>query len=529
MGHGKLSAEQRDYLLESLTSLFPKSKLVKALELIRGSGVTDAQTEDGQIWTLAVSERGKRHRVDLNIDFFTVSGCSCGVSSLCIHLATAAAWLLEQSGYSAERLVAGDSPDAAGTPQERQPRSGEWSGIAAGGWLSMLRSRYGTGGGKAGSHSFEQLVLKSTKETAAAFAGLPEAGRQLALLQLQLVLLERAERLMLAGVGESTLYQSLYNTNYRDTVVSILRKLVQTVASIDVQEVWKQYADELESVRELLRSRWLDSQQQAINWGFVYRLCWWGLLNRPEWVVQEQQAVSAWLADQPPGAKRNPGILALVHFRFLDGSDDEELFRSLESLSGEPDYGMMLPYLHELRDKRDWSRLRHWLLWISSRIRLEDREELYGYFSFWLALRTGESAYVYVPEEELAAMESYLPGSYYLYSELLIERGLYREWVELQLMLRLTPTEVQPGELKAVERTEPTLLLPLYHYAALLCVRQRTRESYQLAVRYMKRLRDMYVQAGKAADWGAFMEAFVERHARLRALLEELKKGKLIS
>ncbi|MNT90218.1 hypothetical protein D3C72_2310820 [compost metagenome] len=57
---------------------------------------------------------------------------------------------------------------------------------------------------------------------------------------------------------------------------------------------------------------------------------------------------------------------------------------------------------------------------------------------------------------------------------------------------------------------------------------EKNRHSYKAAVKLMKRLAKLYKKLKREERWEEFLEVFTSRNSRLRALQEELRKGKLI-
>ncbi|MNH35848.1 hypothetical protein D3C79_965770 [compost metagenome] len=71
-------------------------------------------------------------------------------------------------------------------------------------------------------------------------------------------------------------------------------------------------------------------------------------------------------------------------------------------------------------------------------------------------------------------------------------------------------------------------MLPFYHQAVERFVLEKNRHSYKAAVKLMKRLAKLYKKLKREERWEEFLEVFTSRNSRLRALQEELRKGKLI-
>ena len=121
-------------------------------------------------------------------------------------------------------------------------------------------------------------------------------------------------------------------------------------------------------------------------------------------------------------------------------------------------------------------------------------------------------------------------GTYGLqfYSLYLIRKMRYRDWVALQM---LRPTSLSHAEmygLKDVLAHDPSLVLPLYHLFALREVEQKSRMHYKQAVRIWKMMKAAAKKANKQAYFERYMETMQQQFKRLRALQEEIEKGKLL-
>jgi uncharacterized Zn finger protein len=82
--------------------------------------------------------------------------------------------------------------------------------------------------------------------------------------------------------------------------------------------------------------------------------------------------------------------------------------------------------------------------------------------------------------------------------------------------------------LRAVEAHDPTLAFPLYHHAVERRIAQKNRTAYKESVRLLKKLGELYRQAGRADRFADYMDRLRQRYARLHAFQEELRKGKLV-
>ncbi|MNY43599.1 hypothetical protein D3C86_1785730 [compost metagenome] len=127
-----------------------------------------------------------------------------------------------------------------------------------------------------------------------------------------------------------------------------------------------------------------------------------------------------------------------------------------------------------------------------------------------------------------STLSAMLPLSGGIYEDKLLDHGKWRDWMDYQLSSGKVPSDFRVSDLQPVEKHAPELLLPFYHQAAERFVLEKNRHSYKAAVKLLKRLAKLYKKMKREERWGEFLDAFTTRHSRLRALQEELRKGKLI-
>ncbi|WP_064091905.1 SWIM zinc finger family protein [Rossellomorea aquimaris] len=123
---------------------------------------------------------------------------------------------------------------------------------------------------------------------------------------------------------------------------------------------------------------------------------------------------------------------------------------------------------------------------------------------------------------------SMLPYSFFTYNEYLINVKAYREWVELQKYMSYSIQEMDGMGLRDVYKEAPELALPIYYTGVLNAIEQKNRDSYKLAVRYMKKIRTIYKKTKQTDKWDVYLDYILTRYKRLRAFQEECRKGKLI-
>lgn len=217
-------------------------------------------------------------------------------------------------------------------------------------------------------------------------------------------------------------------------------------------------------------------------------------------------------------------LTARCWIHLLRGED--EVARQLLIEAGRPAAGDVLRILKRLADGEAWDRLADWLAECAPIIVGYRLDTLQVYSDLWEQAVRGR------PEEEERmwdAIAGLLPRSGRIYAEKLLQFGRWREWTDYQLSAGHDPLDYRAAELQPIEKADPEALLPFYHQAVERYVQLKNRDGYKQAVKLLKRLAKLYKKAKREDRWSFFFEAFAARHSRLRALQEELRKGKLLS
>lgn len=186
----------------------------------------------------------------------------------------------------------------------------------------------------------------------------------------------------------------------------------------------------------------------------------------------------------------------------------------------------LLLFLHALRQAEDWVRLKNGLRHIGPLLHSHRDDHLQDYMHDWkLVLQ-------HLPEAEedmWDTLKGMLPFAGGMYEEALLAHEKWRQWIDYQLSIRSEPLSFRVSVLQPIEKNAPELLLPFYHQAVERYVLEKNRSSYKAAVKLLKRLFKLYKKMKQETRWGLFFTTFTSRHSRLRALQEELRKGKLLS
>lgn len=130
-------------------------------------------------------------------------------------------------------------------------------------------------------------------------------------------------------------------------------------------------------------------------------------------------------------------------------------------------------------------------------------------------------------DEERQLYESFGPHGLQHYSNYLLRNERYRQWSALHLLFPTSIAYLEACGLKDVLATQPAVTLPLYHVYALKEVEQKSRLNYKQAVRIWKMMKSAAKKSNKAEYFNAYIDGMQQQYKRLRALQEEIEKGKL--
>ncbi|MGN4425571.1 SWIM zinc finger family protein [Bacillus cereus group sp. MYBK30-1] len=257
---------------------------------------------------------------------------------------------------------------------------------------------------------------------------------------------------------------------------------------------------------------------------FIYRHIWGELLRTEEQLLEEEKRIDA---------KINPlsKTLASSHLLFLNNED----LLAMELLEKQPASVVSLYFywLEELLSAMQWDRAKNWLSFTYKQVKqtiheqentvfIQDIVRLFVMMYETYATHTNEQAGLEMILQEL------LPYSFANYEQYVLAKKQYRTWAELHLLHGFEAIELLKEPLKDIEKEAPEAALPLYHLAATAAIEERNRKSYRRAVRYLKKLRMLYKRLKRTDEWDAFIIHIANLHSRLRALQEELRRGKLI-
>ncbi|MNM25243.1 hypothetical protein D3C81_356860 [compost metagenome] len=279
----------------------------------------------------------------------------------------------------------------------------------------------------------------------------------------------------------------------------------------------------------LLRHEMLSAGREQAFYFRLYVLLWrkWILPSMESApLIQDELRRLEREQDRLAGAYATAALTARGWLHLLLGEDGEALDLLREAAERTGFHPQALGSFWEfMAEAGEWERLVRWLKEASALLTGYHPQILEEYAALW------EEAAARRPEAEPFMWESLtamLPLSRDIYEKLLLSRGRLRQWMDYQLSTGKDPLDFRVRDLQPLEKEAPELLLPFYHQAVERYVAEKNRAGYKTAVKLLKRLQKLYKKRKDEERFGGFLGDFSQRHSRLRALQEELRKGKLI-
>ncbi|AIQ55777.1 SWIM zinc finger family protein [Paenibacillus borealis] len=493
---------------------------------------------------MSLVEGREDYAVSVELDNLPESHCDCPVSGLCKHMAAVLMNYAELQGKPVHSIANAKalvhipkipSAPAQGVPGRRGEQLKKLEALIPEATVQQWRE-------------YMALLIEPLAHTVrnpqyadralAAISGvrpkLSPAAAQLFKLHTHLCVLESLVKpggqplaANLSSLGYSVgYYTSIAISELQKHITDMMKKSLPLAES---PEEWPRVYDTIAYLRGEMLTEARDRSRDQPYFSYCYTLLWthWITpnLSGPELYAEELEHLRQAGSDLSTNASRHARLLAesrMYYYLQDDAAAMEQLHAAAERPGLHPEE--LISFLPPLAEARQWTRLTAWLAEIGPLLssRLYNLQEYAGYW---------DEAVRHQPEAEpqmwdtLAGM---LPLSREIYEEQLLTYGRWPEWMDMQLSAGRQPADFRVSDLQPVEKNAPELLLPFYHQAVERFVLDKNRHSYKAAVKLLKRLAKLYKKLKREARWEEFLEAFTDRHSRLRALQEELRKGKLI-
>ncbi|WNS41969.1 SWIM zinc finger family protein [Paenibacillus sp. MMS20-IR301] len=533
-----------DHLIAEVAHLFDDLTLKRGFQYYKQKRVQAFRMITGQR-IMSLVEGREDYAVTLELDHLQQSHCDCPVSGPCKHMVAVLMRYAELQGRPVHSIanakglidtprIRKAEPSVPGVPQGQNEQLKKLAALVPEGTLQQWRE-------------YITLVLTPLAHTVrnpqyadralAAIAGaqpkLPPAAAMLFKLQAHLAVLEslvkpgQALTAGLSSLGYSVgYYTSIAISELQNRITDMMKQPLPLAAA---PEEWPRVYDTIAYLRKEMLTETRDRSRDQPYFSSCYALLWnhWITpnLSGPELYTEELKQLQLTSGSLNKASSPQPLLLAEARMYYL--LKDDAAARERLRLAGErpglhPEE--LLGFILPLAETRQWTRLTEWLAEIGPLLggRLYNLHEYAGYW---------DDAVRHLPEAETLmwdTLSGMLPLSREIYDEQLLAYGKWQEWMDVQLSTGKEPGDFRVSDLQPVEKHAPELLLPFYHQAVERFVLEKNRPSYKAAVKLLKRLSKLYKKLKREERWEAFLEAFTSRNSRLRALQEELRKGKLI-
>lgn len=300
-----------------------------------------------------------------------------------------------------------------------------------------------------------------------------------------------------------------------------MQALTSTLSCIQREE----YQPFLQKAVEVVREHLFQGKTPLFDWLLIYRLMCVSLFDSHD----RWKSETAYLEELMVRSEKNQqgyyyAALGLASLKMAAGRIDDAL-ALLRKLKGKRIRDMLF-YLEYFAKAKEWEKLLAWLRWLAPHVKKANPVVLEDICEYCILAAKNSKA----GEEFIKLVRSWLPRSFDSYAGYLLEEDLFREWAELIMSYRgYTWENINKSVLRHLESRDPAALMPLYHQWAARLIEEKNRKSYQEAVKLLKKLRTVYNRQKMTREWNTFISSLASRYPRMRALQEELRKGKLIS
>lgn len=482
---------------------------------------------------------------------FDDNDCNCPYNGWCKHMAAVYFAAIKQSGGKPERAMerlTGAGPVTVSRiekPQQDQPAA---AAVSASGltesdspqeWMAWMERKYGhTWQGCRHTLHPLQPVLSALKGSARDW---PKPLQHYHWMYAILFILEQAERSLKLSDAFSRYYQEMSFTRMAEPWIEHYYSLAAQLDPSPTDEASLAWQAEL---TDYLRNQAGNKDSRLFRWNQLYFGLAAVLLSNDEWRRAERLGLETKLtaaellttgADEqaePQGKTQEQEsagrerYFPLAALAYLDAAQGEDR-RAVERLSQIPPENaseLALDYARQRLKSGDWD---HFEVWMDYLYAIADGKRG-GLLQPFLGLcREADLAQRNNPAWQRYMLDK-LPYSYMELADLLLEKGGFEEWADLQLAMGLRPDELDPADMRLIAKRAPSVLIPLYHQAIEGWIALRNRQSYRMAVKQLKKLEKLYAAEKRTEAWNNYLERTVIKYQRMRAFQEELRKGTLL-
>ncbi|MDQ6418353.1 SWIM zinc finger family protein [Paenibacillus sp. LHD-117] len=470
------------------------------------------------------------YAVVIDADQFRYSTCTCPYVGFCKHMAAVYFYLCAEleGDEAAERSyfkLLGLAPASTLVKDEQrreQPRDAFQGdpgpeGTAAQ-WFDWMETEYGETFRKC-RHSLHALqpVLSSLKGLSKDWE---KPLQRLHWLTSILFALEQAERAILTVDSFSRYYHEM---SFIRMAEPWLEHGYALLAELEPEAMSEGEWATADALAGRVKRRATLAERQLFDWPFLYLAFCEVLTVRREWFELELSKLLE--AAERKEADQDESFLhaAAGMFYFIDGDDAASISHFAKS-AFERTQRLVYPCVAQRMEAGKWESAEQWMAYLFERVHAARNARNIGPF-MTLCRRADEDR----PEQPIwtTYMTELLPYSYTELSEHWLNVKRYEDWADLQMLVGAKLEEIDAAGLREVVKISPESLLPLYHQSIEANIATRNRQGYRFAVKQLKKLERLYKGMKESERWESYLAGLTSKYQRLRALQEELWKGKI--
>ncbi|UJF32607.1 SWIM zinc finger family protein [Paenibacillus hexagrammi] len=504
-------------LLEFAAKSFNEVTLSRGFNYFKQLRIETLSLSDYPIVKAKVTGTGS-YKVTLNMDKPKISSCTCPVQSACKHLAAVMMELGDRYGYPASQMVNAKhfQKRAVATPAlllEQLPGMDVW------GWHDLMERATAHIKPAYDQGIYVEMIRQQLRGLWKESSPLTDTDRIYFELHQRLFILRKIKQQNASG--SVNYYTSFAVYRVYDDIFDWIRSQDSGLIGTDSHE---RLVQTLQYVRGLLTE---ETGHKLLEYK-LYTEIWkqWVKKNEKTAKLVSQELLET-EALAKAGSPPSPSLSAVLAFLYMQDDRELDAWAAIENsgLLKHASGDFLQPFMDHLIEKSKWDSLLQWLRQSFSVFDGKPRVQIDLYIRYW------QEVLRHIPQAEQqmwTVLEQMLPSSLPVLEDLLYEQRKWKVWIEMQIIQGVDPLSHRVSVLQPIEKEMPSLLLPYYHQAIAYYVGLKNRYDYKQAVKLLKRLEKVYKKMKQIGVWESFFADFVERNSRLRALLEELRKGKLL-
>ncbi|MHA7964796.1 SWIM zinc finger family protein [Paenibacillus sp. CAU 1782] len=298
------------------------------------------------------------------------------------------------------------------------------------------------------------------------------------------------------------------------------------IAEIDAPGLEGEELSILNDLTAYVRRRAFLDEKQLFEWLQLYMAICENLSVNEAWFRHELSYLTDRLdgieEDEQGSGDRLHAAAGMMHYF---AQDDRKAIQHFRQCSFERNQRLIYPCVGARINEENWELAEEWMVYLFDSLKGVRSARNIG--PFMTLCRYGDAARPDLPQWNQYMMEL-LPYSYSDLSEHWIEMKRFRDWADLQMLMGVKPEDHNAATLRDVGKADPQCLIPLYHQSIEAAIQSRNRQSYRMAVKHLKKLEKLYKAVKEGSRFETYLSRLVAKYQRLRALQEELWRGKLI-